>query len=166
MTETADTTAAALTATERFAEELASERDPERKEILAAIVRLLRHEPLHAPRDARLGTVKALAAEARIDRFHLASAQRGRHHALAQRFLAAAENPDAAPPTERRLRDENKELRQRAANSSAALAEAQRTVELLARANRVLTVENARLAKDLAVNSAPGLRAVPARPAG
>lgn len=150
------------TAVERFADEHAKERDPERKEVLAAIVRLLRHEPLRLPETANPGTVKSLATEAGIDRFHFASAARGRHYALARRFLAAAQEPDATPPTEARLRQEKQDLARRVQALSHDLATERRTVELLARSNRVLNAEIARLQAE-AQRGNGGLRAVPQR---
>lgn len=146
-------------AIERFIEELAYERDPERKGVLAAIVRLLRSEPIHAPADGsmRLHTVSALAAEAQMDRFHFASAERGRHYALARRYLAAAKQPEAAPATEQRLRDENQRLAAEVERVKAERDIAQRTVEVLARALRVTTAERERERKAVS----RGLRTVP-----
>lgn len=150
-------------ALERFVDEHAAERDPERKAVLAAIIRLLRSEPLYAvgPGAPRRETLVALARESGIPRFQFASSDRGRHHALGRRYLEAVRDPNSSPAAEGRLRAENARLRELLDAATSDYEEARRTSEMLARAMRVLTAENERLKDDLARQQQGRLRAVP-----
>lgn len=148
---------------DRFAQEAKEERDPERREVLAAAARLLRREPVRVPSDGRLDTVKALAAEAGLGRFAFAHPERGKHYALGRRYLEAASDPAAEHVVEARLREQNADLVRTKAGLALELARATRTVELLARANRVLTIENDTLRQN-AARGGGRIRAVPDPP--
>jgi len=110
--------------------------DNERKDIRAAMDRLLAGTPLRS--DGAL-TVLALAAEADVKRHVLTH----RHTDLKDEFYAKVRARGHVPDSERKLRAELREARERLATAAQEIKRLQGEVDMFARVVNVLEVENA-----------------------
>ncbi|MEH0396224.1 hypothetical protein OG322_25625 [Streptomyces sp. NBC_01260] len=117
---------------------MSEDRTVERKTIRAAIDRLLAGTPLRS--DGAL-TVVSLAAEADVKRHVLTH----RHTDLRDEFYARVRAQGAVPDSERKLRQELKETRERLAGVLAENKQLKAEVEAFVRIINVLEMENDQL---------------------
>jgi len=107
----------------------------ERREIEAAMDRLLNGTPLRS--DGKL-TIVTLAAEAGVKRHALTH----KHTDLKDLFNARVKAQHSAPASEAALREQNQELRRKLDDMRAERDEYKQAADALARALNVLTAEN------------------------